>query len=381
MELEKELVQQITELQKKLSTEFATKADVDSFAKALEKLQAQKNAETRKAQKHALFGDQYTFDTVAGHLGKALLDAGKIQKGDPRASFWLEKAANLNSTDAGAGTELLPVTIDPVMQKLVEDWGIARRDCRVVPAVRGTFSIKRRNVRVTVSGQTRPDDAASPAGSTMEEVDMATKSVNAITTIEEKLIFESPIDVVNEAISDLVEAAANAEDSALFVGGGTAADFGFTGLKTATGLGEVSVAVGSYTLDSVINLRTKVNTSILKSPNRKLYCHPYQFAWLQTLKASTSGIYHFDVTAGEFNVAGDRVEFTPAMDSTYVATKIPFILADLKKAVTVGLGRNTEIRILNELYAANGEIGVRMTYDLGMALVLPTAAARVKLTA
>lgn len=388
------LVKEIELLQTKLGSEFASKSDLMALTKKLTDFQTLKNANERKLTAHRLFETQANFDIVAGHIGQALLDAGKVTKEmaesrndrQKAAKFWMERAAGLNSTDTGVGLEFLPTVIDPIVSKLVNTYGVARRICRVRTGVQGTIQVKRRLTRVAVGGMPsgRPDDDAPLVNSTYDGVSLTTHQVTAITTIEEYLIYNSVVNVVEEAVSDLAEAAANFDDQVLFVGTGTNQFLGFTGIKTSSvsGLGETQLDVSNgdaMSFDTLLGLQTKVHPSVIRRPNARYCMHPYTFAYLQTLKASTSGVYHYDISKNNFVVGGYPLDFVVVMDPyAATATTVPVIFGDFERAVTIGLGREMSMRVLTELYADHNEIGLRLTYDEGYAFVQPSTIARVK---
>ena len=367
----------IQEIQKSME-KFASAEKVEALAKSLSDFQTQKNNEVRRAAKSKMFKSQESYDAVANVIAKGLVDAGKLE--GSKKNEWLTKAyANINRTDAGHGDGFVPTTIDGEISKLVEDYGILRREARIRPNVHGNLQVNHRATRVQVTGMARPDAPIPLSGSTYGKKTLSTYQVAAITTIEEKLIWDSPIDLVNEAISDLAEAAANFEDTLLFDGDGTPADAGFTGLNTAnTGLGgnDLVVSAGTgLTVDDALNLRTKVHTSVFGKG--KYYAHPHVLAALQTKKASTSGVYHFDIQKSAFVLGGSEIVLTPMANSGTSVGMAPLYYGDMSKAVLVGLGRDYQIRILNELYADEGQIGVRMVYDIGSALVNPEALAKI----
>ncbi len=65
--------------------------------------------------------------------------------------------------------------------------------------------------------------------------------------------------------------------------------------------------------------------------------------------------------------------------TTFAIGKVPVIAGDLSRAVTIGLGRDYQLKTLLELYAATNEIGLRLTYDINMAIVLSAAVTRVNI--
>ena len=382
-----ELNKSIGEISKKLSTPFASQDDVNALNKAIGELRTAQKTHQRQMAKSRL-GSGGTLDLMAGVFAKELNRIGVLSKAtNIETANWFkakgeqfEKAANLNSTDAGAGVEFLPETIDTVVSKLVDEYGVLPKYARVLPGVRGTFSTKKRNVRVTVGGMARGDSTATPAGSTYTEVDASTKNVNCITTVEEKLLWDSPINMIEEATLDLMEALAYSIDYAGFLGDASTANYGFTGIGLAVGVGNWNVT-STYTLDDVLNLRTKAAVSSFRSAESRYFAHPFQFAYLQTQKASTSGVYHFNPELGRFVIGGVPIEFTDALGAgTQAVGQIPWIFGNLRKAVTLAYGRGFQIRLLTELYQADNSIGVQLTGDVGMALVQPTAVARLTIS-
>ena len=406
------LAKDIQDLSKKMGTEFASKADVELLTKKVAEFQALKNKPERRGKSHPNFGTQGNFELVAGIIGKGLFAAGHLQESDCTSSDasrknaalqWKQAAAGLNSTDTGVGAEFLPVTIDPVISKLVNDYGVARRICRTIPGVHGTRQIKRRNTRVNVSGMPtgRPDDAAPLGNSTYDGVSLKTSQVSAITTIEEYLIYNSVPDVVMEAMEDLAEAAANFDDDTLFNGTGTAAYLNFTGVSKASGLvnaldgsaglGDLTISIGGsqvLNFDTMLAMQTKVHPSVIRRGDARYTMHPYTFAYLQTLKASTSGLYFYDISKNNFIVGGYPIEFAVVEDAgagaiaqPFAAGQVPVTFGDYKRGIAMGFGREMELRVLTERYADTNEIGIRLTYDEGFCYVQPSCICRARFIA
>ena len=104
-------------------------------------------------------------------------------------------------------------------------------------------------------------DEAEPIGETVIDftpVKLEAKALKAIVIISNEEIADAVVDVVGLVEGILAKAIASALDSVAFNGGG-----GFTGLKTLSGLGQVSLAVadvadGEKVADALIDLQTAV---------------------------------------------------------------------------------------------------------------------------
>src|ERR1035437_6902911 len=118
------LVKDIGELSKKVSTEFASKGDLDTLTKKLMDHQNLASLMERRKSAHPVFGTQGNYEKIAGAIGAGLFQIGYLTDADctsgdsKRKNMALEfktAAAAYNSTDTGVGHEFLPVTIDPII--------------------------------------------------------------------------------------------------------------------------------------------------------------------------------------------------------------------------------------------------------------------------
>jgi HK97 family phage major capsid protein len=387
------IVKSIQDLQESIkNSNLGTETKLAELAKQNMALSKAQKTITSAAKKHDVYGEQGNFDKVAGVMARRLKEAGLLSKenrsyNESGAQFWMERAAGLNEEDSTAGASFLPLTIDPEVNKLVNANGVARANCRNKTNIHGGLKIEQRVSRVTVNGVARGDTTIPTGANTYGSITATPVEVPIIATVEEKLIFDSPVDVVNEQIVDIAEAVAEFEDQALWAGDGTSNYVNFTGIKTATGVGQTVVAYNALTnLDPFTQLKFQLHPSVLKSPNKKLYMHPYTLAQLQTLKAVTAGLYFFDPVNYTTKVGGEIVELSPVMDypnasGLFTTGQMPAVLADLNKAVWMLFGRPGDLRILTERYADAGQIGIRWLYDVTFGIALPKAVARLIITA
>ncbi len=308
----------------------------------------------------------------------------------------LEKASNINEEDATSGLGMLRTEVDSLIHMLIPIYGVARRETRVITGVRGFMNLNRLDAyptfgRTVTTNVNRDDATVTPNSPTYAKITVQPLQSSGIVKITDKLIYDSVPGVVENATEALSISAGLAEDTELFTGDGTASSGNFTGLKTATLGFNNSVATartGSFTnFDPLLQMQATVYPSVMKSGRCKYYMHPFTFANFQTFKASTSGLYFYDIATSQWKVAGCPIEFSQVIDtptvaggSTYSIGAVPVYFGDMEKAVTMLIGRDMTLKMLLELYAATNEIGMRLTYDFAYGIILSAAMTRITIT-
>ena len=391
----------------KIDAEKASKQDMADINKKLNTMQAilhaqgqdamaetkQYKAQLSKAQS-AAFTKEFADAMDKASLWSKCDNSDKHSADAVRKHYIAKTNANANEIDSTAGVGMLPTIVDSVIQKLIPLYGTARNSCRVVSGVKGFFQINSQNAypvaHFTASGSTNRDDGTvTPNSGTFTKVNVQPLQASAISLVTEKLIWDATPGVLENEANNLAIAHGTLEDTTLFTGDPDATTGAFAGLKTASiGYNNINVntRTGGFTnFDPLLAMRQNVYPSVSKSPDCKYWMHPFTFALLQTFKAATAGLYFFDPSISSFKIGGSEVEFNQFIDSpdadqtTFAISKVPVYYGDMKKAVTMVLGRDSQLKILYELYAAANEIGLRYTQDFNFGIQLGAALTRISI--
>ncbi len=414
-QIEKTLVDKIDSLNQKISEVDgkASKSEMAELQKSILNLKATIAARGEDAER-----DSFPVAKSLAHWTKGMrkswakefanaMDAAKAWDKAPnpvevRKAFLEKTNANTNEIDATSGLGMLPTQVDSTINKLVPLYGVARNETRVLPGIHGSININRLTafptVNFTNSGASaytpRDDSSVTPNSAAYAYGNLQPLQATGISVVTEKLIYDAVPGVLEDTAENLAIAFGLFEDTILFTGPTNVNGTAFTGLVNQTigynntnptaRTGTFTVASGNF--DPLISMRAFVYPSVTRSPNCKYHMIPSTFAVLQSMKASTSGLYFFDISKNEFVVAGAPVVFNQVMDGPNAALtgfdigKVPIIFGDMRKAVTMGIGRDTQTRILLERYAELNEIGIRVTEDFNYALVLSNAICKLSIT-
>lgn len=422
-EVVKDLESKIEKIIGDVNADKASKADVAALDKAIKTLKAtveamQGEGEGDKAiekyangrviwtkamsrKANAIWGKSLEQDNIwrkadnPEAIRKHYLDKGLMNEGGMYRDY-LTKATNVNEIDSTSALGMLRTDVDSLIHQLVPIYGVARRETRVIAGVRGFLNINSLTgypnfARTVTSTVNRDDSTVTPNSPTYTKITVQPLQSSGIIKVTEKAIFDAVPGVLENATEALAIQAGYAEDVELFTGDGTATYGMFTGLKTATigyNNGVSTARNGSFTnFDPLLMMQANVYPSIMKSGRCKYYMHPFTFAVLQTFKASTSGVYFYDIATSQWKISGTPIEFSQVIDTpttaggtTYSVGSVPVYFGDLERAVTMVIGRDMQLKILDQLYAATNEIGARLTYDFAFGIVLSAAMTRLSIT-
>lgn len=365
----------------------ASKADVEQIQKSLDAVSKKMDKFTvnETPLTKSIFKTEGDRDAFASVFAKGLRDTGilnKMPEGGVK-SFWLQKA-NLDAHTQYQGAEWVPTTIDSYMNKIIMAQGVARQNCRVISGIRGVLNLSARNVAVTVGPADTTDNfdgIASPvAASSYTTAVLTPKEASGMTKVSEKLIFDSPFSAIEQAATDLSEAASIFEDKLVFVGDGTKNFFDTYGVKSLSTVPSTTPTVAQFTATPIqyaLALRAATNFNVAVTKTSKSYMHPAIFAAMQTQVGSGSGLFVFDPATAQYMLGGQPIELVYAMDSTIATGKCPVVFGDLSKAWALGLGRELDVRVLDQVFAATNNVGVRLTYDVGACAPIPTAVGKI----
>lgn len=203
------------------------------------------------------------------------------------------------------------------------------------------------------------------------QVSIGAYKLATMIKVSEELLNDSVFDLQKYIAREFARRIGNKEEEAFFIGDGTGKP---TGIFNVTGGAEVGVTAASataITLDEVMDLFYS-----LKSPYRKKAIFTMNDATVKAIRKLKDGngqyIWQPSITAGQ----PDTILNRPVKTSSYVPT-----LGGGAKSIAFGdfsyywiadrQGRS--FQRLNELYAANGQVGFKATQRVDGKLILPEA--------
>ncbi len=388
----------------KIEAGRASKEEVDSLNKQMLNLKATIAAQGEDAERDtrsmrkAMWTGKMKRDWTAACV-KAFDKANVWQKsntdGEVIRKGYLAKATNINQEDSTSGAGMLPTLVDSVIHQLIPLYGVARNYTNFIGGIQGSINVNSLTAYPafgpTITTGTQRDDATvTPNAPTYAKVNIQPLQCSGLVPVTEQLIFNSVPGILENAAEALAISAGLFEDQVLFTGDGTVNYLGFTGLATNSSVGNsgtsyATVRTGSFTnFDQILSLNAKVHPSVARSPDTAFHMTPATFAFLQTLKP-TNYTYFYDISKNTWTLAGSPIVFNQVMSSpnsvgSFAIGDVPVIYGDLKRAVTMVTGRDTQLRASYEYYFAQNEVALRLTEDVNFGLVLSAAYSRLVIT-
>ena len=203
------------------------------------------------------------------------------------------------------------------------------------------------------------------------QVSIGAYKLATIIKVSEELLSDSVFNLEQYIAKEFARRIGAKEEEAFFIGDGTGKP---TGIFAATGGAEVGVTAASataITLDEIMDLFYS-----LKSPYRKNAIFTMNDTTVKAIRKLKDGngqyIWQPSITAG----APDTILNRPVKTSSY----IPALGAGAKsiafgdfKYYWVADRQGRSFQRLNELYAANGQVGFKATQRVDGKLILPEA--------
>lgn len=382
--------------------EAATKAATEATASLQKELDALKAGASRKS----ILGTGEDEEDEA----KAVAQVGKMframRTGDSKAldEVQSEIASDLQARGMSEGTDadggyLVPVEFARRIERVSQEYGVARKLCRIMP-----MSTNKKDVPTSLANPTvalyGEGAAITDSKPTFGKVQLVAKKFGAIVVGTQELIEDNATDqAIWDFIADLLgEQFGVAEDEQVFTGDGTGNNL--TGILVSSNaqLNTVTMATGDTTFaDITADYLLDMVNAVASSARRKgvFVMHPEIFAYVQKLKDS-NGQYIYrqpNATETDSDIAGYvwnkpvyLSDAMPAAADTAVSTKFA-IFGDLKKGCIIGdrrritLKRLTEGTIGSTNLAEEDEEALRATSRMAFQVVLGDAIALLKTAA
>lgn len=312
---------------------------------------------------------------------------------DDRARQWCANygerlGSNFRAQEIGtntAGGFLVPTPMETAIINLREEYGVFRRECRVIPMARDTLPIPRKSAGLTA---TFTGESASQTESdlTFDSVSLVAKKLSVITRISTEMAEDAVVDIADMVAEAMSEAFALKEDQCGFLGTGAQTYAGIVGLEAAI----LQAANAGSKIDATAGIDTMAevtaaelasfmgNLPLYARRNAKWFCsHVWNDAVFGRLMAAAGGNTIQNMMGG----FGPSYMGYPIVMSTLLETLTTTVdgtayifFGDLRKAATLGDRRGITVTVADQRYFVEDQIAIKATerfdmniHDLGTA--------------
>lgn len=310
-----------------------------------------------------------------------------------RASKWLHQngiiSKALNEGTNAQGGDLVPDEYLPELIRLVEEYGVFRRNARVVPMMRETKAMPRRTGGVTAyfMGEEKQDTGTARTKSTPSTTkhELVAKKLTTYTLESDEIAEDAAISVGDWLAQEIALAFAQKEDECGFNGTGTSTYGGIQGITSFVGSASlVTAATGNVSFETLDN--DDFALCIGKLPRyamngAKWYISNFGWAASMLRLAANAGGNTIQSIGGAFGMSylGFPIELTQVLNSTsgsQVSTKVA-IFGNLSMGCTFGDRRQVTVETDTSRHFDTDQIAIKGTerFDIGCHTFDSTSAA------
>lgn len=261
------------------------------------------------------------------------------------------QAAMSGSTNS-AGGYLVPEVLEGAMVRLVEEYGVALKECRVVPMSSDNVSFPRRAGGFT-SYWLGQNTAITASDMSFDQVRLEAKKLCVLTQLSSELGEDAAYALGDIFTSELAYQVSYDLDNALFNGDGTSTYGQILGLKNALAAGAIQTdGANDDTFAEVVIGEFEAAQGLIKQYpglNPKWYCHSSGFFNVMqrlALAAGGSTVENYQRGMGP-SFLGYPVVFSQVLSSgvptTDLSSTIWAFYGDLAQAVTIGMKRGITV--------------------------------------
>lgn len=279
--------------------------------------------------------------------------------GNESANSWLKSHGIQNvmtGSDNTKGGYLVPEVIESAIIRNVEQFGVARRECRVYPMGPGVTLIPRRAGGFTAAfaGENSTVSASDLA---FDQIRLEARKLMVFSSWSSELPEDSVVALGDLLTLEVAQAFAVREDQCLFLGDGTSTYGGMVGLPSALAAGSIALTASNIDTPSEITIAAfeEAMGRLLQLPGiqPKWYCHSsIYYNVMQRLGYAAAGNSAANYNGGFApTFLGYPVVLCQAMASGAPTTDLSgsFIcyFGDMSRAVTMGQKRGVSIAVDN----------------------------------
>ena len=367
----------LRKLENKATKIAASKVTADTFGNVAEPVQSKLPARVAR-QKSEYFSSSFQSDGVSQWMA-GVMGNRRSQQWATENGFGYTNAMS-EGTDS-AGGFAVPDPLSATIIDLMESYGVVRRFADPFTMSSDTQAIPKLSSDTTVY---YPAEGAAITASdlTLAQVSHTARKYAQLTIMSTELAEDAVINMADRVARSMARQFAKAEDTNAFLGDGTSTYGSITGVDNALAAGATVTSSGATIAATALSdfedmiARTRDDAAAQEAFFMSKYT--YHTAVVPALRAlgGTDIRQIEDTTQG--SLYGYPVIFTAVLpsDSTATTGDMIAVFGDLSLACSMGVRREVTMRTLNELYAANDQIGVVATlrsdfvcHDVGTASV------------
>ena len=287
---------------------------------------------------------------------------------DQKSKAWLQDhgvSMAHSSDDNSKGGYLVPEVLENVLIDLKEEFGMFRRYAMNWPMTSDVSLVPRR-----VSGFTTyfvgQNDAITKSTTVLDQVRLEAKKLAAMTQFSSELSEDAIIAVADCYAREFAYALAVREDSCGFLGNGTSAFGGITGVANALNAGSIVTATG------VTDLANLLIGTFIEAVGKLPEFPGIQPAWYVSKPVYHASMGRLQMAAGGNTVQdlgsgpvlqflGYPVRFIQTLPKTAATTTKIAYFGDLAMAATMGTRRGVTLRADESHFFAEDALALRVT--------------------
>lgn len=298
---------------------------------------------------------------------------------DPKAALWcrehgvdlLASQSGMNTTANSAGGYLVPLELESAIIRLVDEYGVFRRNARVVPMASDSLMIPRRTGGLSAYWVNENSDA-TVSQITYDAVQLTAKKLQAVCRYSSEIGEDAVVSIADEIAREMAQAFAYSEDVAGFNGDGTSTYGGVYGATVKLAAGSTYTALTGNTAFSTLDLEDFEGIAgslpLWARNGAAWFISPQGFAAsMQRLAWAAGGNTTANIAGGTgMSFLGYPVVLSTVLNSTLTAqtSTIIALFGNMNMAVTLGTRRGITIKMAGERYIEFDQVGVFGTQRL-----------------
>ena len=322
-------------------------------------------AKSQKSKVFASSEDAYTAGMYLAALG-----------GDHNAKQFM--AAQSGGTDNKGGFAV-PDPLSNQLINLLEDYGIARQACQRIVMSSDNWSVPKVTAQASIS---YPGEAValSETDVTFSQISLSATKLAALVKMSTEISEDAVISMVDTVTQSIAYSIAIAEDDNLF--NGVASGVNANGIAGDTSVDDTNVAsVAALALTDITACATGIGNPVRGASN-SFYLNPTVYhGAVRDLVNAAGGNTIADLEGGQRPLLmGYPVVLTNILPAAPASGELVAVFGDLRLGCYFGDRRSLTFKTLNELYAANDQIGIQATERIDIKVANPEVLAKITIT-